>query len=204
MKDGKPPEIRHIVFIHVGCSKLVFQLNSPIGHLDGRDLPEGWKNKLLKVWSHSTLQASWIQFNITLFSIYCILTNFSASDPLGDCEASMCVTNVNIKLEQQAKAISMHKDNMAICVTNVNMRLEQKADRGLPGDQWENLAGTQVWSNQHVWRRHDGFLEACAPLSLLYSTSVQHTSPDISLAKTAMAKNRLVSILQDNWNDNNW
>ena len=25
-----------------------------------------------------------------------------------------------------------------------------QADRGHPGDQWENLAGTQVWSNQHV------------------------------------------------------
>ena len=25
-----------------------------------------------------------------------------------------------------------------------------QADRGHPGDQCENLAGTQVWSNQHV------------------------------------------------------
>ena len=48
------------------------------------------------------------------------------SNPLEDSETSICATNVNIKLEQKAKAISMHKDNMAICVTNVNMRLAQK------------------------------------------------------------------------------
>ena len=44
-KEGghKLAKIRHVVFIYVDCSNLLFQLNSHIGRLNSRDLPEGWK-----------------------------------------------------------------------------------------------------------------------------------------------------------------